>query len=298
MNNAFDVITGRDIRTGRLRNGSDPVVIHRLVCLDDNIVALTHSDGNVVGGKWDDGHEVTGNDRQVMVVYRESEVSVHSRVHEADPILLPTDKLCLEPLTNCVTITVDPNIGHINKTRVYHWCSRVSDLVHVHFIERAMRPVIEKQHTEVFVVLSCRRAMNHNAAKHSLPCLKREMRMIEACPILLGPPGIGVTCPWGNWTLGNRDSAVHLVIEKLSDPMKMNTGAIVFQIVFYMNLDGVSPVCLHGGAWILAIDEHHGSIDAIGGSCGIGDVKPVLSHNTCVRGFRIVVGIDIELLVM
>ena len=55
--------------------------------------------------------------------------------------------------------------------------------------------------------------------------------MVPRTPILHGSPGIIETVPRSDWTLGYAIDAVHMHSQPLPNPVPMNTGAIVSELV-------------------------------------------------------------------
>ena len=71
--------------------------------------------------------------------------------------------------------------------------------------------------------------------------------------------------------LRNSISTVHCVGLPLAQTMPMHAGTIDLQTVLDGDLKSVSPVCADGWSWILAIDSHHQTLDAVRSH-----VRPVL----------------------
>lgn len=63
--------------------------------------------------------------------------------------------------------------------------------------------------------------------------------MVPRTPILHGFPGISETFPRSDWTLSNAIDTVHLHTQPLSNPMPMNSGAIVSEVVLDNDRDSL-----------------------------------------------------------
>lgn len=119
--------------------------------------------------------------------------------------------------------------------------------------------------------------------------------MVPAGTVLRRLPDIGVAFTGGDGALRQRRDAIHLVSKKLPYAMEVYSCAVVLHAVRDMDFDGVAPVGFDCWTGELAINQEHGSFDAIWGSGCVDDVKMVLSQDASVWGGIVVISVDVVL---
>jgi hypothetical protein len=103
--------------------------------------------------------------------------------------------------------------------------------------------------------------------------------MVPRCTELSGPELVLAGSAGRNWALGDSRHSVVLAGVELSDTVPVDTGAVVIEVIFDIDDNGVTPFSSHKRPRILAVDEHHipGSAVSIGvGPGNIGDLEVVL----------------------
>lgn len=120
--------------------------------------------------------------------------------------------------------------------------------------------------------------------------------MVPAGTVLRRLPDVGVAFTGGDGTLRQRRDTIHLVSVKLPYAMKVYSGAIVLHAIRDMDFNGIAPVGFDCWTGELAINQEHGSFDAIWGSGCVDNVKMVLSHDTSIRGGIVIISVYIVLI--
>ena len=80
----------------------------------------------------------------------------------------------------------------------------------------------------------------HHWTNRSIGILYGVVTMIPRTPVLHCPPGIIKTVFRSDWTLSYAIDAIHMHSQPLSDPVPMNTGAIVLELIFDNNCNILS----------------------------------------------------------
>lgn len=113
--NSKDVVDVVVVRASLLRNGAHPEVASGLGGGDNDIVTLTHTDGDAGGVVRNNGDEVAGDDLHGVVVDGEAEVGVSSTVHKAHAVAGAGNKVNLEALTNSGSIVESVGVGSVDE---------------------------------------------------------------------------------------------------------------------------------------------------------------------------------------
>lgn len=98
-----------------------------------------------------------------------------------------------------------------------------------------MVPVVEKQVTEIDIVIRSRRAIDQYATKQSIPCLYIKVRMIPRGPVLGCAPFVCEAISWSDWTLSNAGNAIVVVCVVLSYTMEVNRSSVVLKCIGHMH---------------------------------------------------------------
>lgn len=72
-----------------------------------------------------------------------------------------------------------------------------------------MRPIVEEQVSEVFVVIGGCWTVDQNATEDTIPCLNGKVGVIPRRAILSCAPGVGEAVAGSNWALGDGRDAVY-----------------------------------------------------------------------------------------
>lgn len=107
-----------------------------------------------------------------------------------------------------------------------------------------MIPVVQKEHTQVLIVIGRSRAIDHDSTKDTLPRLQSKVGMIPSRAILRCLPSVRYSIFRGCGTLSDRDDTILIVGIVLTNAVPVNTSAIlrVDQVVRNMNSDCITPV--------------------------------------------------------
>lgn len=170
-----------------------------------------------------------------------------------------------------------------------------------------MVPVVQKQVTEINIVVRSGGAVDQNTAEQSVPRLHVEMRVVPGGSILGCAPLIGEAVSRSDGTLSHTGNAIVVVGVVLSNAVEMNRSSVVLKCIGYMHnlanrlvhfvlakgtgnvlTDPVAPVGDDGWTWKRAVDGHHRDLNAVRRGGAILDVEPVLSSDTSV-GHRFVI---------
>lgn len=147
-----------------------------------------------------------------------------------------------------------------------------------------LTPIVQKQVTCVNVVVGRSGSVDENATKHTLPRLKREVRVVPGASILGRSPFISERLSRCNGALGYGRYAIILVCIVLTDTMKVNTSAVVGKAIRHMDSDSVAPVGNDGRTWERTVDSKTNALDAVGRDSGVRKFKVVLASrlaNSC-----------------
>lgn len=98
-----------------------------------------------------------------------------------------------------------------------------------------MVPVIQKDMTQINVVVGRCRAIDQDTSEYTIPCLDVKVGVIPASAIFDCTPLVGIRISWGNRTLCYTRDSIHLVGPILSDTVEMQTGAIILKVVCNMH---------------------------------------------------------------
>lgn len=169
-----------------------------------------------------------------------------------------------------------------------------------------MVPVVQKQVTEINIVVRSGGAVDQYTAKQSVPRLHVEMRVVPGGSILGSTPLIGETVSGSDWTLSYTGNAIVVVGPVLSNAVEMNRSSVVLKCIGYMHdlawlvhfvcakgirnllTDPVAPVGDDGWTRKRTIDGHYRNFDPVWRGSAILDIEPVLSSDTSV-GHRLVI---------
>ena len=90
-----------------------------------------------------------------------------------------------------------------------------------------MRPVVQEEVSEVFVVVCCGGAVDEDSTEDAVPGLNGEVGVVPGRTILSCTPGISKGISRGDWALGDAWNAIHLVRVVLANTMKVDSSTVV-----------------------------------------------------------------------
>jgi len=111
--------------------------------------------------------------------------------------------------------------------------------------------------------------------------------------VLRGLPCIRRRLSRGDRALRDAAHSIHLIRIQLSHTMKMQTRAIILDLVVDGNLKGISPVTLDSGARDLPIDSLYHPRYAVRAECDVLNVESVGAHDAGVGVVGVVVGLEV-----
>lgn len=133
-------------------------------------------------------------------------------------------------------------------------------------------PFGEGQNSEIFIVVGSCRAVNDNRTYNTLSILSSVMTVVPAGPVLSGNEFVSFSHAGRNWTLGEAVSPIVLIGIELTEPVPMNTCAVMRHVVVHDDPYPVTPVRSDGRARVLAVDELAELLrTTVRGTGGIGD---------------------------
>lgn len=132
----------------------------------------THSDVDVVSSIRFDRHQIHSDDCQLMIVNHEFPRCVDGRVHDSQSIRLPLSGLHRKARASCAV-----HVRSIDQAGIHQrWPFSLGILIQL--INRTMRPVIEKEHALINIVVCTCRAVDDESTKHSFPSLQANVGVI------------------------------------------------------------------------------------------------------------------------
>ena len=130
------------------------------------------------------------------------------------------------------------------------------------------------QHLEIPLFLG----VNDHWAEQTIRRLGTMMRVVPICAMLtLDVKSEGERRVWGDGTLSDANSAVHMVSTILEHAMEMNRRCIG-SFIIDMNNDGISLIAFNQRARILVVYKHHWSVNTIWIERGIADGPGVFPY--------------------
>lgn len=275
-----------------LRFGAKPIASGRLICRDDHIIALADSNEDPRSIIRNDWHKVCGDDSHGVAVERELEVAIDTGVDESQSMFLTRSQGGTR-----IRATRSGSHGAIDQAVVGSRRKRVA----MHGQERSrpdcrIVPIRDCQRSEIFIVVRSSRSVDDDGAKNTIAVLGRKMRVIPARAILCGSKSICLLAARHDRTLCEPWHTILCVIVVHSHPMEVDGSSVVFQLILYRHGNGVTPVGVYRGTWILSIDSIDQTLVSIGCECGIGDSQFV-RHRAPRHWPRLIkVGVDVEAL--
>lgn len=161
MEDALDVPFHGVSSAAALNFGSEPIVIDDLVCGDDDIVALANANENPLSTVWNDWHEISSNDSQIVIVERKLPMIVDGCVDQAKSILLAWGQSGLEVLAP--TIRVDH--GAVEETVVSSGREREARKIRKGSL---VVPVLDGHRPKIDIIVRGRRAIDDNTSLHAI----------------------------------------------------------------------------------------------------------------------------------
>lgn len=219
-------LTSIAVRARLLRDGAHPkVAFSQVLGGNNNIVALSHSDGDVGGVVWVDRHVVSSDDLQCVVVDHEAEVSVGGGIHESDAVAGVGLERGLEP-GSAVIVRVGAVDETIRRRR------RPADRGCEHeVVGGVVVPVVQDNVAKVDVVVGSRRAVDEDASKHTVPGLDIEVRVPPSSPVICCAPLVREAIAGSNRALCYASNTVHIIRPLLSDTVPVDRRSVVLQRV-------------------------------------------------------------------
>lgn len=108
---------------------------------------------------------------------------------------------------------------------------------------RIVIPVVECYATQINIIIGSGRAVDNDCAKDSIGILGRVMTMIPEGAVLCSLECIQPGLTRSERTFSHTTCAVHGVCVQLTEPMPMDTCAIVFQLIHNSDPKRVAPFC-------------------------------------------------------
>lgn len=270
--------------------GAEPVATSGLVGVDDDIVALTDTEEDPVGGVRNNRNKVGGDDLHLVTIQRDHVVVVDGHVDQTDAVLLVLLQGGPLVLTTIAAdhLAVDKSgVGSRGRTvKVGNALRKGGHSVVV--------PVRDRERTHVLVVVGSGGTLDNNRTDDTVTVLAREVRVVPGRTVLGGLEGVGLLLAWCDGALGDTGHTVLSVLVVLAETVPVDGRAVVGHFVLDGNLDHVTPVGLDSRARVLAVDGKDLTLETIRCHGDVGDGPVVTNGAAGVRPVAVEVGIDRE----
>ena len=163
-----------------------------------------------------------------------------------------------------------------------------------------MVPIVQKQHTQIFIVIGRSRTIDYDATKDTFPRLQSKVGVVPGGSVLYGLPCVRYGIFGSRGTLSDRNDTILVIGVVLADTVPVNTGTVlrVDEVVRYVNSDCITPVCKEGRSRNSAepllvhiyhtvhldipVDSHCGTRHTVGCDSDIVKCQPVLPGDSSV----------------
>lgn len=247
-NDASDTVWVEVVAAGGVPFSTEPIVPGGSVRFDDYIVALTNAQAQGFCGVGNDRNEIVADDSEIVVVDRKLEVSVGGRVYHPEAILLASleDSLPFGSITQTLGVRGRGAVVGVRAVyeSIFH-SRRPTSLGSVPQSKRfSVAPVVEKEHTEVLIVVSRGWTVQDQASESTLCVLQTEMTMIPGGAILGSLELVSLRATRRHGAFSDTRHAVVVTAIELPQAVPMNSSAVALEIVSDVNLESVTPVGL------------------------------------------------------
>ena len=140
-----------------------------------------------------------------MVVDGKLEVCISGTIDETKAVTGSGNKRSFKARASIII-----DVGPIDQAIVQSWWTILSSF-HCQDICSRVRPIVEEEIAEIFIVICGSRAIDNDASQNAIPSLDVEMRVIPTGSVLCSSPRVSERVSWSNRALGDARNTIHLI---------------------------------------------------------------------------------------
>ena len=279
-------------------SAAHPVVTRFGVGLDDDVVALAIVDEDAVGGEGDDGDEIRSDNGHLVAVDAPLVPCLGRQIDKSHAVLLAGFEDDFEFLAgaNACWIglvagsrvhTVDESSGKslFCRAEVGHRCPVLPC--------SPVFPIGEEDGAEIFIVLGCSRAVDHQGTEEAVDVLQTEVAVVHGGAVLGSVELVRHGLSRRNRALSDTGHAIEFSAHVLADTVPVDGGAVGGVVVSNVDDYLITPVGDDGRTWHGAVGENAFPLVAIRCTVDFLDVEPVLACTTRVEDGVVPIGVDV-----
>ena len=275
---------------------SQPVVAGFGVGFDEDVVALPAGNLDAVRCKGLDGHQVVGDDRQVVSVNAELEPPLDGYVGQPQSVRLSRLENNLELLATTHTLRIGgasavPGVGAVDKTSFHLGRSTLLGLV-PEGKGLGVGPIAEGDGPEVDVVVGASRAVEDHGPKQALGILQAEVAVVPCGAVLGNLKLVRHALAGRDGALGDARDAVVLDRLVLPQAVPVDGAPVGLHVICNVDHHVVTPVGDESRAGDGAVESHAGTLIAVRGAVALLQAQPVFAGCAGVRDDIVIVGLD------